>query len=146
VRRSGVRIGEVTSVELDDATGEVRVGIAVNPKYSIKRNDEALINQDFLSRDVTIDIAPKTGDAASPSLSPVPGAPGERKLPAPVPMGKPLEEVKPVGALGVGGSGLMLAMGQAPPKDPPNPIPPPVEVLPPARRSAAVPRATRVRS
>src|SRR6187431_2351581 len=41
VRRSGVRIGEVSGVELDDQTGEVRVQILVVKKYSIRKNEEA---------------------------------------------------------------------------------------------------------
>src|SRR6516164_3031454 len=40
VRRSGVRIGEVKSVELDDATGNVRVGIFIEGRHPLYRDDE----------------------------------------------------------------------------------------------------------
>src|SRR5262249_28732774 len=53
VRRSGIRIGEVTSVDLDNETGEVRVEIAVNKKYTLWTSDQAVVNQDLLSRDTT---------------------------------------------------------------------------------------------
>src|SRR3954468_6407458 len=50
VRRSGVKIGSVTKVELNDQTGKVVVTIAVDPKYTIKKNFVAEISQDLLSR------------------------------------------------------------------------------------------------
>jgi ABC-type transporter Mla subunit MlaD len=58
VRKSGVRIGEVESVELDDANGTVRVHIAVDKKYRLRKDEEPLIVPDLLSRDTTIDFVP----------------------------------------------------------------------------------------
>src|SRR5260370_34110569 len=37
VRRSGVRIGEVASVKLDDDTGQVRVVISVEKQHTLRR-------------------------------------------------------------------------------------------------------------
>src|SRR5206468_12880581 len=38
VRRSGVRIGEVKSVDLDDETGKVRVAIVVEKRYTLRKD------------------------------------------------------------------------------------------------------------
>src|SRR5438105_15335203 len=43
VRRSGVRIGEFESVELDDATGLVRVGLKVASDYTVRQNDQPTV-------------------------------------------------------------------------------------------------------
>jgi ABC-type transporter Mla subunit MlaD len=59
VRKSGVRIGEVESVELDDKRNLVKVFIAVDPHYSIRDSEEPVIVPDLLSRDTTIDFVPK---------------------------------------------------------------------------------------
>src|SRR3954451_25190317 len=48
VRKSGVRIGEVDAVELDDETGTVRVRIAVDPKYILRENEQPVIVPDLL--------------------------------------------------------------------------------------------------
>src|SRR5262245_30997824 len=40
VRRSGVRIGEVRSVELDDERDDVRVVLAIDAKYTIRKNEK----------------------------------------------------------------------------------------------------------
>src|SRR5947199_10786544 len=68
VRRSGVKIGSVTKVELDDSSYRVRVTIAVERKYTVRDWDAAAISQDLLSRDTTIDLI-KTGSPA-PRLAP----------------------------------------------------------------------------
>jgi ABC-type transporter Mla subunit MlaD len=101
VRRSGVRIGEVSGVELDDQTGEVRVQILVVKKYSIRKNEEAVISQDLLSRDTTIDFVPIVGPSPPPVLTAPESAP---TLKPPEPMLKPPEPlpnkgdgVKPAG-------------------------------------------------
>jgi phospholipid/cholesterol/gamma-HCH transport system substrate-binding protein len=60
VRKSGVRIGEVESVELDDKRNVVKVFIAVDPQYSIRDSEEPVIVPDLLSRDTTIDFVPIT--------------------------------------------------------------------------------------
>lgn len=58
VRKSGVRIGEVEKVELDDTSSAVRVYIAIDKKYRLRNNEEPLIVPDLLSRDTTIDFVP----------------------------------------------------------------------------------------
>src|SRR5947199_6456712 len=50
VRRSGVKIGAVTKVELNDQTGKVLVTIAVDRRYTVKKSYVAEISQDLLSR------------------------------------------------------------------------------------------------
>jgi phospholipid/cholesterol/gamma-HCH transport system substrate-binding protein len=68
VRKSGVRIGEVADVNLDDAKGVVRVTIAIDPKYSLRDNEEPIIVPDLLSRDTTIDFVPKIVPRTEPKL------------------------------------------------------------------------------
>src|SRR5262245_36779527 len=94
VRRSGVRIGEVSAVELDDQTGEVRVQIQVLKKYSIRKNEEAVISQDLLSRDTTIDFVPMVTPSSAPTLRPPEPEP---TLKPPEPLPKQEEGVKPAG-------------------------------------------------
>jgi phospholipid/cholesterol/gamma-HCH transport system substrate-binding protein len=108
VRRSGVKIGAVTKVQLDDDTGKVLVTIAVDRGVKVWSTDTAGISQDLLSRDATIDLV-KTD---TPSTAPGP-------LAAPTP-------IKPVSAIDVPGD--LLAIGQPPPAPPgpakPVPLPP----------------------
>src|SRR5438874_1341607 len=66
VRRSGVRIGEVTKVELDDKSGEVRVEIRVDPKYTIRQNDEPVLGTGIFGSDVTIDFVPRQKEDLAP--------------------------------------------------------------------------------
>jgi ABC-type transporter Mla subunit MlaD len=74
VRRSGVRIGEVSALELDDKTGEVRVGILIDSHYNLRRNDQPTLVVGLIGHDASIDLVPRqTGDQAD--LTPVePGA------------------------------------------------------------------------
>jgi phospholipid/cholesterol/gamma-HCH transport system substrate-binding protein len=73
VRRSGVRVGEVKSVELDDQTGEVRVEISVEKKYTIRRSDRPTLVQALIGGGASIDlVAARVPDA---DLSPA--EPGE---------------------------------------------------------------------
>jgi phospholipid/cholesterol/gamma-HCH transport system substrate-binding protein len=58
VRRSGVRIGEVGNVELNDETGEVLVHILVEKRYSIRHNEQPQIVSGLLGGDTTIDFVP----------------------------------------------------------------------------------------
>lgn len=62
VRRSGVRIGEVGKVALDDETGKVRVGINVDSKYSLRRQDQPVLMQGLLAGDTTIDFVARRPD------------------------------------------------------------------------------------
>lgn len=59
VRKSGVRIGEVTGMELDDSTGLVRVNVQVDPKYLPRDSEDPTITRGILSGDTAIDIVPR---------------------------------------------------------------------------------------
>lgn len=86
VRKSGVRIGEVTSVQLNDATGKVAVAIRVNKKYTIRQYEEPVISQDLLSRDTTIDFVPTAPPRPSrPAPLPTTGNEPTLKPPEPTP-------------------------------------------------------------
>ena len=147
VRRSGIRIGEVTAVDLDNDSGEVRVEIAVNKKYTLWTSDQAVVNQDLLSRDTTIDFVPQTpGTLSVPSPS-EPSAPVQPtpKLSPPVPTGPPVPVIPPQKETGVtrttwpGDGDILLVAGQQPkepgkvdfPPPPAAPQQPPGAVIPP---------------
>lgn len=66
VRKSGVKIGEVERVELDDETGKVRVFIRVEDRYRLRKSDEAVLRQSLLGSDTKIDFLarkPEPGQA-----------------------------------------------------------------------------------
>jgi ABC-type transporter Mla subunit MlaD len=71
IRKSGVRIGQVTGLDLDPDSGQVRVQIAVNRKYLPKRSEEANITRGLLSGDTAVDFLPRLG----PDGQPVPREP-----------------------------------------------------------------------
>jgi phospholipid/cholesterol/gamma-HCH transport system substrate-binding protein len=58
VRRSGVRIGQVEKVELDDNTGKVVVTIVLDPPHVLFQGDQPTLIHGALSGDTTIDIVP----------------------------------------------------------------------------------------
>jgi phospholipid/cholesterol/gamma-HCH transport system substrate-binding protein len=58
VRRSGVRIGEVRSVELDNKTGKVNVGIRIDEKYFLRKGDRPTLVQSLLGGDSSIAFLP----------------------------------------------------------------------------------------
>jgi len=90
VRKSGIRIGEVSSFALDPETGSVAVGIMVDRKYQLRKGDVPSIGRGILG-DTTINFVP-VGDAK---------VPGDR-------------EVAPVGFVFEGKSGDFLTkMGAA---------------------------------
>src|SRR5258707_11069714 len=43
IRKSGVRIGQVTALDLDPVSGQVRVRINVDRKYRLRKTEEAHI-------------------------------------------------------------------------------------------------------
>ena len=61
VRKSGVRIGQVSDISLDEDTGQVRVTIRVEKKYALRKSEEATIFRGILSGDSSLDFVPKTG-------------------------------------------------------------------------------------
>jgi phospholipid/cholesterol/gamma-HCH transport system substrate-binding protein len=100
VRRSGVRIGQVSRVELNDETGEVRVTIEVPKRYKIYQNEEAVVTRTVLG-DPAIDFVPrpeapakdgKAPEAAPPPPEPFPGSSEESQVPGaqPIPPGAEL--------------------------------------------------------
>jgi phospholipid/cholesterol/gamma-HCH transport system substrate-binding protein len=66
VRKSGVRIGEVTAVELDPDTGQVNVRLQVEPKYLPRTTDEPTVFRGLLSGDTSVDFVPKVGPDGQP--------------------------------------------------------------------------------
>src|SRR5260370_39014154 len=59
VRRSGVRIGEVRDVRLDDATGVVHVVIGIDPGHTVRRNDGPTPGTTLLGGDAPTDFIPR---------------------------------------------------------------------------------------
>jgi phospholipid/cholesterol/gamma-HCH transport system substrate-binding protein len=72
VRRSGVRIGEVEAVELDNQSGLVRVPIKVAQEYTVRKSDQAAIAHGLLGGDTSIDFVSHTADGKAPDTSPLP--------------------------------------------------------------------------
>jgi phospholipid/cholesterol/gamma-HCH transport system substrate-binding protein len=72
VRRSGVKIGEVRKVELDNDTGKVRVDITIDPAFTLRQSDQPTLVQGLLGGDTSIDFLPPEGKAPDPR----PVAPG----------------------------------------------------------------------
>jgi ABC-type transporter Mla subunit MlaD len=68
VRRSGIRIGRVRTVDLDSATGKVNAHIQLESKYPIYRDDQPTLVNGLLGGDSTIDLVPassRSGRAAA---------------------------------------------------------------------------------
>ncbi len=76
VRRSGVRIGTVRDILLDEERGIVEVKIAVNAPYKIRHSEQATLVAGLFGSDVSIDFVPREPDEKEPlDRSPVePGA------------------------------------------------------------------------
>jgi phospholipid/cholesterol/gamma-HCH transport system substrate-binding protein len=76
VRRSGVRIGEVESLTLDDQTGEVRVRLRIDKQFSLRKNEQPTLVIGLLGGDTSIDFVPRRAEpGVQPDRSPVdPGA------------------------------------------------------------------------
>jgi phospholipid/cholesterol/gamma-HCH transport system substrate-binding protein len=70
VRRSGIPIGEVRSVELNDQTGKVQVVIRVEKQHPLAEGDQPTLARGLLGNDPTIDFVPPKPD----------GQPRERPL------------------------------------------------------------------
>lgn len=65
IRKSGVRIGDVTSLDLDPETGKVKVQIRVDRKFLPRKNEEATITKGLLSGDAAIDFLPHISEDGS---------------------------------------------------------------------------------
>ncbi len=66
VRKSGVRVGEVTQLDLDDDTGAVAVSVQFDGKYRPRDTDEATITRGLLSGDTAVDFVPRLDPAGAP--------------------------------------------------------------------------------
>ncbi|MDY3555422.1 MlaD family protein [Gemmata sp. JC717] len=66
IRKSGVRIGQVTGVELDPESGQVRVRVELDRKYLPRTSEEAHITRGLLSGDTAVDFLPKLGPDGQP--------------------------------------------------------------------------------
>lgn len=82
IRKSGVRIGQVTALDLDPESGQVRVRIALDRKYLPRKSEEATITRGLLSGDTAIDFLPRLKDGQPvpreeewPPGSTIPGVP-----------------------------------------------------------------------
>jgi phospholipid/cholesterol/gamma-HCH transport system substrate-binding protein len=75
VRRSGVRIGEVRKVELDDETGKVNVTLEVGRKHTLRQHEQPVLTRTVLG-DPAIDFLPRPlAPGKEPDRSPIqPGA------------------------------------------------------------------------
>jgi ABC-type transporter Mla subunit MlaD len=79
VRRSGIRIGEVKSVELNSKTGQVRVHLRVEKKYPLFPDDQPVLVQGLLGGDTSIDFVQPS---RLPPLQPDTPVPGKTEPPA----------------------------------------------------------------
>lgn len=59
VRRSGVRIGSVKRITLDEERGIVRAELAIDSPYTIRRNEQATLVTGLLGTDTSIDLLPR---------------------------------------------------------------------------------------
>ena len=58
VKRSGIKIGEVRTIKLDNATGKVNVGIQVEEVYTLRKSDRPTLVQGLLGGDTSISFLP----------------------------------------------------------------------------------------
>ena len=84
VRKSGVKIGEVHSIDLDDSTGQVRVSVKLDPKFTPRTSDEPTVTRGLLVGDTAIDFIPKT--------------PERPQRGDPIPVGSTMQGVSPFNA------------------------------------------------
>jgi phospholipid/cholesterol/gamma-HCH transport system substrate-binding protein len=83
VRRSGVRIGEVRNITLDNETGKVNVEIRVDGKYSLRKVDRPMLQVGLLGGDASISFVPPENPKLAADTTPVrPGAVIEGVTPA----------------------------------------------------------------
>ena len=66
VRKSGVRIGEVTAIELEEVSNRVRVRIQVEGENLPRTSEQAYITRGLLSGDTTLDFIPAADARGAP--------------------------------------------------------------------------------
>src|SRR5476649_1067907 len=59
VRKSGVKVGEVNSIVLDDVSGLVKVVVRLDPNFTPRTSDEPTVTRGLLVGDTAIDFIPK---------------------------------------------------------------------------------------
>ncbi len=59
VRKSGVRIGQVTALDIEEDSGRVKLTIEIEGKHQPRQNEEPVIARGLLSGDTTLDFIPK---------------------------------------------------------------------------------------
>jgi phospholipid/cholesterol/gamma-HCH transport system substrate-binding protein len=74
VRRSGVRIGEVRKVSLDNETGKVMVEIRVDDNFSLRKGDRPTLVQGLLGGDSAIAFLPPDDEKKADATPVPPGA------------------------------------------------------------------------
>jgi phospholipid/cholesterol/gamma-HCH transport system substrate-binding protein len=63
VRKSGVRVGEVTTIDLDDESAQVLVNIEIDPRYLPRKGEEPVISRGLLNGDTSLDFVPQVNRA-----------------------------------------------------------------------------------
>jgi len=79
VRRSGVRIGEVRDVILDDERGIVRVQVAIDPRFTLRHNEQPTLSVGLLGSDAVIDFVPISAEEGQ-AVDRSPLAPGSEMV------------------------------------------------------------------
>lgn len=72
VRRSGVRIGQVLDISLDDKTGKVLILLAIERTYRIRKYEQPTLITGLLGNDSSIDLIPKEGKITEEERAEVP--------------------------------------------------------------------------
>ena len=67
VRRSGVRVGEVREIVLDEDRGIVIAKLAIDAPYTIRRSEVPTLVLGILGTDASIDLVPKAQDDKEPA-------------------------------------------------------------------------------
>jgi phospholipid/cholesterol/gamma-HCH transport system substrate-binding protein len=62
VRKSGVKIGQVTGFDLDPDSGEVKVFIAVQRRYQLRKGDKAILARGLVLGETAINFSPEGRD------------------------------------------------------------------------------------
>src|SRR4051812_42594174 len=75
VRRSGVRIGVVRDIILDEDRGIARVRVAIDAPYVLRRSGQATLVTGILGSDASIDFVPRQPEGEPPDRAVIePGA------------------------------------------------------------------------
>src|SRR5262249_28601247 len=67
VRKPGIRMGEVTRVELDPDTGEVTLGLVVERRYQLRVDDVVTLSRSLVLGETAINFTPKPEGRREPA-------------------------------------------------------------------------------